>query len=48
MSHANIVILLGNVGADPDIKYTQTGKLAVRISLATSTYRADGNGGYTE
>lgn len=32
----NRVTLLGNIGKDPDIKYTQTGKVVAKFSLATS------------
>lgn len=38
MSNVNKVILIGRLGADPDIRYTQDGKAVARISLATTEY----------
>ena len=32
----NKVILIGNLGADPDIRYTQSGDAVANVSLATS------------
>ena len=32
----NKVILVGNLGNDPDVKYTQSGMAITRISLATT------------
>ena len=32
----NQVILVGNLGSDPDLKYMQSGKAVLNISLATS------------
>ena len=32
----NKVILIGNLGADPDIRYTQAGDAVANVSLATS------------
>ena len=31
----NKVILIGNLGKDPEVKYTQTGMAVARFSLAT-------------
>ena len=36
MKDVNKVILVGRLGADPILKNTQTGKVVVRFSLATS------------
>ena len=36
MSGINKVIVLGNVGQDPDISYTPSGSAVVNISFATS------------
>ena len=40
----NKVILLGNVGADPEIRRTQAGKPIANIRLATSESWRDANG----
>lgn len=44
----NKVILIGNLGNDPDTKYTQSGLSITRISLATSTVRNDKEGNKQE
>jgi hypothetical protein len=40
----NKVILVGNLGNDPDVKYTQGGMAITRISLATTSVRKDKDG----
>ena len=40
----NKVILVGNLGNDPDTKYTQGGMAVTRISLATTSVRNDREG----
>lgn len=40
----NRVILIGNLGADPELKYTQSGKAMLRMRLATSERWKDQNG----
>ena len=40
----NKVILLGNLGKDPDTRFTATGKAVTRFSLATSNSWVNGNG----
>ena len=40
----NKVILVGNLGNDPDTKYTQSGMAVTRISLATTSVRKDRDG----
>jgi len=40
----NKVILIGNVGADPEVKYVQTDVPVARFSLATSESYKDKNG----
>lgn len=45
---ANIVILVGNLGNDPDVKYTQGGMAITTISLATTSSRKDKEGNQTE
>ena len=44
MASVNKVILIGNLGKDPEIRYTQTGKAVTSFSLATSERAGrDGN-----
>ena len=38
----NKVILLGNLGRDPELRYTQSGKAVVKFSIATSDRGKDG------
>jgi single-strand DNA-binding protein len=40
----NKVILIGNLGQDPDIKYTPTGKALAKFSLATNDRFKDKSG----
>jgi len=44
----NKVILIGNLGNDPDTRYTQGGMAVTRISLATTTVRKDRDGNTQE
>ena len=44
----NKAILVGNLGNDPDTKYTQSGMAITRISLATSSSRKDKDGNVQE
>ena len=44
----NKAILVGNLGNDPDTKYTQSGMTITRISLATSSSRKDKDGNVQE
>lgn len=44
----NKVILVGNLGNDPDVKYTQGGMAITRISLATTSVRKDKDGNPVE
>lgn len=41
----NKVILIGNLGADPDVRQTSTGKPVVNLSIATSESWKDRNTG---
>lgn len=41
----NKVILVGNLGRDPDVRHTQDGKAIVNLSLATSESWKDRNSG---
>lgn len=47
MPSVNKVILLGNVGRDPEVRYLPSGKAVATFSLATSTRRKDKNTGET-
>ena len=44
----NKVILVGNLGNDPEVKYTQGGMAICRISLATTSVRKDRDGNQQE
>lgn len=44
MSSVNKVILVGNLGADPDLKYTPSGQPVCNFSLATNESWKDKNG----
>ena len=44
MSSVNKVILIGNCGRDPEIRYMPNGKAACNISIATSSRYKDKNG----
>lgn len=44
----NKVILVGSLGNDPDVKYTQAGMAITRISLATTSVRKDKDGNQQE
>ena len=45
MSSVNKVIIVGNLGADPDVKETQAGRKIVNLSIATSDRWRDKNTG---
>ena len=45
MSSVNKVILVGNLGSDPEIRFTQDGNKIVNLSLATSERWRDKNSG---
>ena len=44
----NKVILVGNLGNDPDVKYTQGGMAITTLSLATTSVRKDREGNQQE
>jgi len=44
----NKAILIGNLGADPELRYTPTGKAVANFSLATSESWKDGDGNKQE
>lgn len=41
---ANVVILIGNLGADPDLRYTSSGKAVCELRVATSDSWNDKDG----
>jgi len=44
----NRVILIGNLGRDPEVRYTQGGTTVANLRIATSERRPDGNGGWQD
>ena len=44
MAGVNKAIILGRLGRDPEVKYTQDGKAIANFSVATSEERKDGQG----
>jgi len=48
MAGVNKVILIGNLGKDPETKYTPQGTAVVTFSLATSENRKDKEGNWKE
>ena len=48
MASVNKVILVGNCGRDPEIKYLPSGMAVCDISIATSSKRKDKSGEYVE
>lgn len=44
----NKTILVGNLGNDPEVKYSAGGKAVTRVSLATSSVRKDKDGNQVE
>lgn len=45
MASVNKVILIGNCGRDPEIRYLPSGQAVANVSIATSTRRKDKNSG---
>jgi single-strand DNA-binding protein len=44
----NKVILIGNLGQDPEVKYTQSGTAVANLSLATTRKVKDASGQYVD
>ena len=44
MSHINKVMLKGNLGADPELRYTSAGKAVANFSIATTSFWNDPTG----
>jgi len=47
MASVNKVILVGNCGRDPEIRYLPSGQAVANVSIATSSRRKDKNSGET-
>ena len=45
MASVNKVILIGNCGRDPEVRYLPSGQAVANVSIATSTRRKDKNSG---
>ena len=45
MASVNKVIILGNLGADPEVRYMPNGGAVVNLSIATTSYWKDKNTG---
>ncbi|MEQ9308474.1 MAG: single-stranded DNA-binding protein [Balneolaceae bacterium] len=48
MSSLNKVMLIGRLGQDPEVRYTQANTAVATLSVATSERYKDGNGEYQE
>jgi single-strand DNA-binding protein len=48
MAGVNKVILIGRLGADPEVRYTNTGTAVANFNMATSSNFTDKNGQKTE
>lgn len=48
MSSLNKVMLIGRLGQDPEVRYTQSNTAVATLSVATSERYKDGNGEYQE
>lgn len=48
MRGVNMVVLVGNLGNDPEVKYTQGGMAITTLSLATTSVRKDRDGNQIE
>ncbi|MGH8459836.1 MAG: single-stranded DNA-binding protein, partial [Nevskiales bacterium] len=44
----NKVILIGNLGKDPEVRYTQSGRAVARFSIATTEFWNDPEGNRQE
>ena len=44
MGNLNKVMLIGRLGKDPEIRYTQSGNAVANFTLATNEYRSDSQG----
>lgn len=44
----NKVMLIGNLGQDPEVKYTQSGVCVARLNMATNESKKDKNGEWVD
>ena len=45
MANLNKVMLIGRLGQDPEIRYTQSGSAVANVTIATNDYWTDKQGG---
>ncbi|MEC8940076.1 MAG: single-stranded DNA-binding protein [SAR324 cluster bacterium] len=48
MANLNKVMLIGRLGQDPEIRYTQSGSAVANVTIATNDYWTDKQGGKQE
>ncbi|MEX2364114.1 MAG: single-stranded DNA-binding protein, partial [Balneolaceae bacterium] len=48
MSSLNKAMLIGNLGQDPEVRYTQSNTAVATLNIATSERYKDSNGEYQE
>jgi len=48
MASVNHIVLIGNVGAAPKLRYLPSGDPVANFSIATTDYRSNGAGGFTD
>jgi len=48
MANLNKVMLIGRLGQDPEIRYTQSGSAVANVNIATNDYWTDKQGGKQE
>ena len=48
MPSVNKIIIIGNLGKDPDVRHTQGGTTVANLRIATTERRPDGNGGWQD
>src|SRR6478735_5527853 len=48
MAGVSKITLVGNLGRDPETRYTPNGRMNVRFTMAVTRRRSDGSGGFQE
>lgn len=48
MASVNKIVLIGNLGVDPEVRPLPSGDSVANLSVATTDRRSDGNGGYVD